>query len=618
MNLRSAIPLILALSLLAALCAAAAPPNILLIAVDDLRPELGCYGAAHMHTPNMDSLAAQGRMFRNHYVAVPTCGASRYALMTGLRPTAATDDNAAFDRMPTTTPATPESWVDLLRRNGWHTASMGKVTHEPDGYRWNYPSTYDIGRSSVTFPDMRFSWDEIVFGHDKWGAQRYPLFAYSDGTGRVRNVSPAFEIGVDENGDSLPDDAYPDGLIAKAAIEKLREFSDDGTRFCLAVGFFKPHLPFNAPKKYYDLYDPATLPGPFPAAKPVGANPSTTVPSGEPGAYTAIGDRAALRRAYFACVSYTDAQVGKVLDELDSLGLADNTVVILWGDHGWCLDDYSLLGKHVVLEHGVEAPLIIRPPADMRPEVFAGVPAEGIVETIDLYPTIAELCGLTTPSGPEGHSLVPLLRNPFSPGKDYAYSRFGASLSLRTPQWRLIQNGGVNDLYDLSSVRYELEDVSAANPTVTSDLAAKLGVPATRPATTYATWSGGDPALSDPTADADTDDASNWFEYSSGTDPLDPLSRPAPALGFEDLSGSGTADDPVFSFTIAESADDVSLSPMTSTDMLAWSFDPLVFLDSTPLGNGVREVRFRLAGPPDARRFFTFSANTTTNPQHRN
>ena len=246
--------------LLGATLAAATPPNILFIAVDDLRPELGCYGESHMVTPHIDSLASQGRLFRNHYVAVPTCGASRYAMMTGLRPTASTDDNNAFNLMPTSLPAQPESWADLLRRNGWHTVSLGKVTHEPDGYRWNFPSNYDIGRSSATLPDMRFSWDEILYDHDKWGAQRYPLFAYADGTGRVRNVSAAWESGVDAVGQSLPDEAYPDGQMAQAAIEKLREFADDGTRFCMALGFFKPHLPLNAPKQYFDLYNPATLP----------------------------------------------------------------------------------------------------------------------------------------------------------------------------------------------------------------------------------------------------------------------------------------------------------------------------------------------------------------------
>jgi arylsulfatase A-like enzyme len=165
----------------------------------------------------------------------------------------------------------------------------------------------------------------------------------------------------------------------------------------------------------------STIPPPslLPArsAKPTGANSATTTNSGEINAYTDRSDRAKLRHAYFACVSYVDAQIGKVLAELDALGLADNTIVVLWGDHGWRLDDYGTIGKHALLERALEAPLIIRPPADLRPAAFAGIPAKGVVETIDIYPTIAELCGLTPPASAAGSSLVPMLRNPFAPGK---------------------------------------------------------------------------------------------------------------------------------------------------------------------------------------------------------
>ncbi|MCP5537510.1 MAG: sulfatase [Akkermansiaceae bacterium] len=583
-----------------------AAPNVLFIAVDDLRPELGCYGEAHMHTPNIDSLASQGRLFRNHYVAVPTCGASRYALMSGLRPTASTDGNDAFNQMPSSPTSNPESWVELLRRNGWRTVSIGKVAHEPDGYRWNYPSTYDIGRSSATHAEMRFSWDEILYGHDKWGAQRYPLFAYADGNGRVSGSSPAYEVGVDAQGQSLPDDAYPDGQTAQAAIAKLREFADDGDRFCLAVGFFKPHLPFNAPKAYYDLYDPAGLPAPFPAAKPVGATAATVAQSGEPNAYTSTGDRAALRRAYFACVSYVDAQIGKVLAELDALGLRDNTLVILWGDHGWCLDDYSLLGKHIVLERGVHSPLIVRAPAGFAPQTFAGVAADGLVETIDLYPTIAELCGLDLPAGPEGRSFAPLVFNPFAPGKNHAYSRIGSTRSVRTPDWRLVETGGTSDLYDLSTVRYELEDVAASNPGVVGELNAALSVAGTRPTTTYDSWSAGKPLLADPGGDADHDGCPNRMEYAAGSDALDPGSKPSQGIDFEDLSHLGLSDrEPVFTFT-ALAADDLLTTPLTSTDLINWAFDPLLFLDATEVDGALRRLRFRVPEDTAERRFFRF------------
>jgi arylsulfatase A-like enzyme len=590
--------------------ALAAQPNVLFIAVDDLRPELGCYGQTHMVTPNIDSLASQGRVFRNHYVAVPTCGASRYSMMTGLRPTAATDDNNAFEvSMPASLPAEPESWADLLRRNGWRTVSLGKVSHEPDGFRWNFPSSYDIGRSSATGADMPFSWNEILYDFDKWGAQRYPLFAYADGTGRVNGVSPAWEIGVDDKGRSLPDEAYPDGQMAQAAIEKLREFADDGTRFCMAVGFYKPHLPFNAPKAYWDLYNPATLPAPSPLAAPAGANSATLTNSGEINSYSGGGDRAHLRHAYFACVSYLDAQVGKVLAELDALGLADNTIVILWGDHGWRLDDYGRIGKHSLLERALEAPLIIRPPGGLRSETFAGIPAEGVVETLDIYPTIAELCGLTPPASVVGSSLVPMIRNPFAPGKNHAYSRWGSLTTIRTPDWRLINTSGDYDLYDLSTFRYEVADVSAANPSVVSSLSANLDIQSTRPGITYPAWAAGNPLLADPNGDGDGDGVANALEYGAGTGALDPSSRPVGAISFENLSGIGLGDSEiVFSFKVAANRDDLFLRPSTSTDLVNWSFEPLEFLDAVDRGGSSVELRYRLGGPSGASRFFRFSA----------
>lgn len=593
------------LLLLVATAGSAAPPNVLFIAVDDLRPQLGCYGESYMVTPHMDTLASQGRLFRNHYVAVPTCGASRYALMTGLRPTATTDDNDAFNQMSASLPAQPESWVDLLRRNGWRTVSLGKVTHEPDGYRWNFPSVYDVGRSSATFPDMRHSWNEILFDHDKWGAQRYPLFAYADGTGRVSGVSPAWESGVNGLGQSLPDDAYPDGQMAQAAIEKLREFKDGNQRFCLAVGFYKPHLPFNAPKAYFDLYNPATLPAPVPLTAPTGANPATITSSGEVSSYSDATNRAKLRHAYFACVSYIDAQVGKVLAELDNLGLADNTVVVLWGDHGWRLNDYGTMGKHAVLERALESPLIIRPPANLRPEVYAGVPAKGVVETVDIYPTIAELCGITPLASAVGSSLVPMLRNPFAPGKNHAYSRYGSLTTIRTAGWRLINTSGDYDLYDLSTFRYEVANVSASNPAIVSALSTNLNNQGTRPGMTYAEWAGGNSLLTDPNGDGDGDGVANRVEYGAGTDGLNPADRPMSVLSFEDLTGFGFSNhELVYRFPVAADADDFTLLPGTSTNLQTWRFDPLQFLEAVNLGGYDLQMRFRVTDRSASRRFF--------------
>ncbi|MGI9242570.1 MAG: sulfatase [Verrucomicrobiales bacterium] len=581
---------------------ASAAPNVLFIAVDDLRPELACYGEEHMHTPNIDALARSGRLFRNHYVAVPTCGASRYALLTGRRPTAASDGNDAFNAMPATETASPESWVHLLRQNGWRTVSIGKITHEPDGFRWSFPSNYDDDRFQASHPDMRFSFDEIVWDHDKWGARRYPLFAYADGTGRVRDVTPAFEIGIDQDGASLPDEAYPDGQIARAAVEKLREFADDGSQFCLAVGFHKPHLPFNAPKAYFDLYDPATIPGPDPAARPSGAD-SSTGSSGEINAYTDTGDRDALRHAYLACVSYTDAQVGKVLAELEALDLADETIVVLWGDHGWCIDDYARIGKHSVLERAVESPLIIRAPSSAHLAAYAGITTQGVVESIDIYPTIAELCGLGDQAPPTavGSSLVPMLRNPFAPGKEYAFSRWGSITAVRTRSHRLINSGGINDLYDLTGHRYELADIASSQPAIASTLAALLGVQAKRGGTTYAAWAGADPRLASPPADADGDGSSNALEYAVGTDPLAADSAPAPSVAVEDL---GRGLEPVFSLTIDTAPDDLVALPSSSSDLDAWFSSSLRFLDARPQAGSRTELRFHLDELTTPLRFF--------------
>jgi arylsulfatase A-like enzyme len=590
---------------------AAAPPNVLFIAMDDLRPDLRCYGESHMVTPHMDSLASQGRMFRNHYVAVPTCGASRYAMMTGLRPTAATDGNNAFEtQMPTTLPAQPESWVDLLRRNGWRTVSLGKISHEPDGHRWNAPGNGDLGRSSVRDAEMRFSWNEILYDHEKWGAESNPLYAYANGSGRTIGISPAWEIGVRSDGQSLPDEAYPDGQMTQAAIGKLREFADDGSRFCLAVGFLKPHLPFNAPKAYWDLYNPSTLPGASPTVLPTGANTATTTSSGEINQYTQQTDRARLRHAYFACISYVDAQIGKLLAELNALGLANNTIVVIWGDHGFRLNDYGTMGKHAVLERALESPLIIRPPTSVRSEVFAGIPAQGVVETIDIYPTIAELCGLNPPASAVGSSLVPMLRNPYSPGKNHAFSRFDSTTTIRTPNWRLIDTNGDRDLYNLSFFRYEVADVSGSNSSVLATLSANLGIQGSRPSFSYAEWVAGDSRITDPNGDGDGDGISNFIEYAAGSNPLDRADRPKTDLSVTNLSNMGFgANESVFRFELRTDRDDISLLPSTLTDLINWTSQPMNFLDAVRIDSSYYLFRFRAPRESAPRRFFRLDSS---------
>jgi arylsulfatase A-like enzyme len=592
--------------------------NVLFIAVDDLRPELNCYGASHIVSPNMDRLATTGRPFRRHYVSVPTCGASRYALMTGKRPSTSLDtQNAAFTQLPTSEGSNPESFAHLFRRNGWRTVCLGKISDEPDGFIWNTSAALggnDRGRVAVAQPEMPFSWNEIIFGPGKWGARINPIFNYSSGTGRIAGNSPAYEVGTNRT-----DDDYLDGQIAKAAVERLHEFKEEGTRFMMAVGFFRPHLPFNAPKTYYDLYNPDTLPGPFPSVAPTNALSGTASQSaelgnynhgyypGDPGPHSDDAYRRKLRWGYYACISYVDAQIGKVLDALDNLGLAQDTIVVLWGDHGWCLDDYNLLGKHLVLERGVHSPLIIRVP-QMK---FPGRAADGIVETLDIYPTLAKLCGLNTPATVQGTSLVPLLNNPDAPGKGWAYSRDINTLSqdsVRTDRWRLVRVNSAYDLYDFEVSPYEVNDVSATHPDVVNDLAGnKLNVQSVRTGTTtFNSWLSAhftasertNTAISGLTADPDSDGVANMLECLSATDPRNATDSQRLVGEMRDLSAYGLTNQYLTArFTASPFVDDIAFGLEGSDALDNWAPVSVAYLTNSVLSGGKIEYHFRSRSP---------------------
>lgn len=414
-----------------------ARPNVLFICIDDLRREPGCYGTG-LVTPNIDALAADGTLFCNQYVSAPTSGASRHGMLTGLYPRSGKDiSNDASAMQISGRPETerPETMFHHLRRNGYYTVGIGKISHSADGYV--YP--YTAERSDIL--ELPHSWDEMLFNPGKWKTGWNAFFGYSDGTdrqGMKKQVPPYEKAG----GDDL---CLPDGLTAELAVAKLKELAASDRPFCLAVGFFKPHLPFTAPARYWDLYDRDSVQVSPVADIPEGFDLRTLHQSNEFNGYlrgdekVSLGSRVSdsyarkLRHAYYACVSYTDAQVGKVIDALKETGLYDNTIIVVWGDHGWHLGDYRIWGKHTLYETSLASCLVVRAPG-----YPSGIRNTRIVSSTDIYPTLMELCGVPAPEGLDGRSFAGLLSDPEDASwDDAAYSYFRRGISVRVPGERL-------------------------------------------------------------------------------------------------------------------------------------------------------------------------------------
>jgi len=388
-------------------------PNVLFLAVDDLRPQLGCYGDERIVSPNIDRLAADGVVFNRCYCQSPVCGASRASLLSGIRPTR--DRHFIWDLHADKQWGAPLSLPRHFREHGYHTISNGKIYH----YR----------------NDGQGSWSEPAWGPKGGWAGRGYLLEENQKIAReatTTGIGPTYECA------DVDDGAYPDGAIADKAIADLRRLKAMDKLFFLATGFLKPHLPFNAPKRYWDLYDRDQIKLADNAYRPKDAPDAAIHNWGEMRAYHGIPKTGPLPddlartliHGYYACVSYTDAQIGRVLAELDRLALRDDTIVVLWGDHGWNLGEHTLWCKHCHFKTSLRSTLLVRVPG-----IEGGSKTEGLTEFVDIYPSLCELSGLPQPEHLEGRSFVPLLSEPSRAWKEAIYSRFYEGESVRTDRY---------------------------------------------------------------------------------------------------------------------------------------------------------------------------------------
>lgn len=421
----------IAIGALSSAAVAVEKPNVLFIAIDDLRPELGCYGSSQVKSPNIDKFASTGTVFSRAYCQVPVCGASRACLLTGVLPTRNrfTTFSTRADKDVPNAPTLPE----LFKKAGYTTISNGKIFHHKDD------------------TDNR-SWSEPA-----WVPEDAYRKSFDPET--IRRLSKRKRGRIFESPD-VADNAYPDGKIAEKTINDLKRLKKVGKPFFLACGFIRPHLPFYAPKKYWDFYKRGEIEIADNRYRPKGA-PDELRGSGEFRSYH-LADfevnsekwHRMMRHGYMASVSYVDKLVGDVLAELDRLGMADNTIVVLWGDHGWHLGEHNFWGKHNTMHLAMRVPLIVKAPGKK------GGNSKALVETIDILPTLCSLADLKVPDTAQGQSFTALLNNPDQDFHDVAYSRFGRGDAVITKGFTYTSYGEKGEmLYDLEKDPEENENV---------------------------------------------------------------------------------------------------------------------------------------------------------------
>lgn len=459
-------------------------PSVLLILVDDLKPALGCYGDRIARTPHLDRLAARGMRFDLAYSNQAVCAPSRFTLLLGSHSTSTGlyDLGSELRRFVPDAVTMPQHF----QRHGYRTESLGKVYHIGHGNHGD-PASFSVPH----FHDKVIEYQDPA----STGGQltREEAFFTNQKLGQIRSLprGAAFERL------SVPDDAYADGRVAAETIARLRAArarrEKDRAPFFIVSGYARPHLPFSVPERYWDLHDPATLPMPQYEELPAGSPEVAGKRGGEIANYRPVPEEGqlddSLKRqlihGYYASVSFVDAQIGKVLDELDRLELARDTIVVVWSDHGFHLGDLGIWTKHTNYEQANRIPLIVVAPGVTSP----GSSTRQLAESVDLFPTLAELAGLPGPAGPQridGVSLVPVLKDPAARVRDHAFHAFprGKKLgrAIRTERHRLVEwkrpgdppQSAEYEIYDYQTDPLETRNLAGSNPAIVAALKEKL------------------------------------------------------------------------------------------------------------------------------------------------
>ena len=457
--------------------AAAERPNVLLILVDDLKPSFGAYGDEFVHSPNLDRLASRGTLFNAAYCNQAVCAPSRVNLMLGSRSTS----TGLYSLSVNFRVAQPDA-VTLnqhFMNHGYHTAGVGKVFHIGHG------NTDDRASWSEPFQPEKVI-DYVLPESTEGQLTREQAYFGNQQLDRIGQLprGAAWERA------DVPDDAYSDGRIANQGIERLRRLAGSDQPFLLALGFVKPHLPFCAPEKYWALYDGVDLPLATVRSSPQGAplyapkakfaelNQYKPIPQEPP---MSPETERTLVHGYYAALSYMDAQIGRVLDELDALGLSDDTIIVLWGDHGFHLGDHGMWTKHTNYEQANRIPMIF-----VGSGIQRSATTDALAETVDIFPTLAELAGLPQPTGPQpidGVSLVPVVRDAQARVRDHVYHAFPRhghriGRAIRTERYRMVEwkvfgdgpDEAALELYDYEEDPLETRNWADSKPEVVTSL----------------------------------------------------------------------------------------------------------------------------------------------------